>query len=296
MKKKLSTPSNTLEIARRLRVDLTEAEKLLWSRLRSKQIHNLKFRRQHPIPPYIADFFCDEKKLIIEIDGGQHSPESDKKRTNFLAQKGFRILRFWNHEVTENIEGVLEKISLEACGESGPSPCPLPEGEDSRKIRVAGVMTAHGVRGLVKLRCYLEDANDLESYNPLSDENGQVYEVKLRNPVGNDWVAEITGIANRNDAEKLRGLQLYIDRERLPDTDDNEFYYEDLIGCSAITADGQAAGSVIAVENFGAGDLLEIQPPQGQSYYLPIAEPFVQNIDMGARIITVEPAEEFMNE
>jgi 16S rRNA processing protein RimM len=158
------------------------------------------------------------------------------------------------------------------------------------------IMTAHGVRGLVKLRCHLEDAGDLENYNPLHDDHHKAYEIKLKNPVGHDWVAEITGITDRNDAEKLRGLQLYIDREQLPEISDNEFYYEDLIGCAAITADGQPAGSVIAVENFGAGDLLEVRPLQGQTYYLPIAEPYVQNIDTDSRVIVVEPAEEFMNE
>lgn len=164
-----------------------------------------------------------------------------------------------------------------------------------KTICIAEIMTAHGVRGLVKLRCHLEDPQDLKDYLPLFDDKGRTYTVVLKNPVKRDWIAEINGISDRNDAEKLRGLKLYVPREALPDTGDDEFYYEDLIGCAALSTDGADMGSVIAVENFGAGDLLEIKPPGGASYYLPISDPYVQDIDLEARRIVIEPAEEFMN-
>lgn len=171
---------------------------------------------------------------------------------------------------------------------------PLPG--SSASICVAEVMTAHGIRGLVKLRCYLEDPSDLDQYNPLTSSDGQKWELLLKNSLKDDWIAEIKGIADRTAAEKLRGLKFYVARDQMPEPDANEYYYADLIGCRAILADSTAVGTVIAVENFGAGDLLEIRPLTGQSYYLPIAEPFVQVINIQAKTITVEPSEEFMNE
>lgn len=99
----------TLERSRYLRTNMTEAEKKLWYYLRKKQ-RGVRFRRQHPIPTYIVDFICLEEKLIIELDGGQHHEEADRERTAFLESQGYRILRFWNNEVLENIEGVLEVI------------------------------------------------------------------------------------------------------------------------------------------------------------------------------------------
>ncbi len=163
-------------------------------------------------------------------------------------------------------------------------------------ICIAQVMTAHGIRGLVKLRCHLDNPADLQSYNPLHDEQGKAYEIVLKNPVQKDWIAEIKGITDRNDAEKLRGLRFFISRDDLPEPDEDEFYYEDLIGCKAISAQGLVLGAVIGVENYGAGDLLEIRPMTGQSYYLPIAEPYVQDIQLDNRTIIIEPAQEFMNE
>ena len=103
-----------IPFARHLRKSQTDAERNLWSRLRSKQIKGVKFRRQQFIGPYIVDFVSLEKKLVIEIDGGHHNDaeivETDEKRTKWLKQEGFQVLRFWNNEVITNIEGVVEKI------------------------------------------------------------------------------------------------------------------------------------------------------------------------------------------
>ncbi len=101
-----------IELARKLRRDATEAEKMLWYHLRAKQLENLKFRRQQPIGNYIVDFICFEKKLIIEVDGGHHSENkvSDKKRTKWLNDNGYKVIRFWNHEILLNCKGVLEEI------------------------------------------------------------------------------------------------------------------------------------------------------------------------------------------
>ena len=98
--------------ARRLRRNQSDAEYALWTELRGHKFHGLKFRRQHPIGPYIVDFCCINKRLIIELDGSQHleSTEYDERRTTFLNRQGFRVVRFWNHEALLGMENVLEKI------------------------------------------------------------------------------------------------------------------------------------------------------------------------------------------
>jgi very-short-patch-repair endonuclease len=102
-----------LEKSRDLKKSLTDAEIKLWANLRQANL-GASFRRQHPVPPYIADFACPEKNLIVELDGGQHSEqhEYDLKRTAYLNEQGYGVLRFWNNEVLGNIDGVLETISL----------------------------------------------------------------------------------------------------------------------------------------------------------------------------------------
>ena len=97
---------------RTLRCNPTDAERDLWQSLRGRQIDGAKFRRQHPFSSYILDFACIERKLVVELDGGQHTETTkyDDSRTRLLEQAGFAVLRFWNHEVFENREGVLEVI------------------------------------------------------------------------------------------------------------------------------------------------------------------------------------------
>ncbi len=101
-------------LARILRKNMTDAERLMWKHLRNRRLDEWKFRRQHPIGKFIVDFVCLEKKLIVEVDGGQHAQnlEADAKRTEYLRQKGYRILRFWNNEVLQETESVLNSILL----------------------------------------------------------------------------------------------------------------------------------------------------------------------------------------
>ncbi|MFM2151122.1 MAG: primosomal protein [Pseudomonadota bacterium] len=95
--------------ARRLRRELTEVENRLWSALRSRQ-HGFKFRRQHPIPPYVADFACIEARLVVELDGGQHGGAADAARDAKLVAMGWLVLRYWNSDVADNLDGVLADI------------------------------------------------------------------------------------------------------------------------------------------------------------------------------------------
>jgi len=100
--------------ARSLRANQTDAERRLWQLLRSRQLNGLKFRRQHPVGPYIVDFCCLEQRLIVELDGGQHADatRNDEVRTHWLSLQGYRVLRFWNHEALIETSAVLEAIQL----------------------------------------------------------------------------------------------------------------------------------------------------------------------------------------
>ncbi|MBM3934611.1 MAG: endonuclease domain-containing protein [SAR202 cluster bacterium] len=135
----MKTDKYLTELARDMRRSMTPAEFLLWKHINNRQLNGLKFRRQQPIQNYIADFACKEIKLIIELDGGQHSgPEaivSDTKRTEHLEANGWKVVRFWNNDVTRNLEGVMaeliritEKPALTGPDEaSGP---PLPQSRE----------------------------------------------------------------------------------------------------------------------------------------------------------------------
>ncbi|MCK4778447.1 MAG: endonuclease domain-containing protein [Actinomycetia bacterium] len=106
---------NLIKRARDLRKNSTDAESLLWKHISRKQLEGIKFRRQHPIENYIVDFICFEKKIVIEVDGGQHNIDNKKDiiRDNFFNGKGYKVLRFWNNEVLKNIEGVIGVIREE---------------------------------------------------------------------------------------------------------------------------------------------------------------------------------------
>ena len=108
--------------ARRLRRDQTDAERKLWSRLRDRRLCGVRFRRQHPIGPFIVDFCSIEANLVIELDGGQHALQarSDAARTEFLQRQGYQLLRFWDNETLANIDAVLLRI-VEALGHAFPS-------------------------------------------------------------------------------------------------------------------------------------------------------------------------------
>jgi very-short-patch-repair endonuclease len=110
-------------LARELRKNMTDAERIIWYYLRDRRLSGWKFRRQHPIGPFIVDFICIEKRLIVEVDGGQHNlnPEIDIKRTEYLKERGYRVIRFWNNDVLKETEAVLNSILL-SLSDNIPSP------------------------------------------------------------------------------------------------------------------------------------------------------------------------------
>ena len=125
-------PSVTRQRARDMRTASTDAEHKIWQYLRAGRFDGLKFRRQHPIPPYIADFCCVEKRLILELDGSQHSQDVDAARAMYLKSQGFQILRFWDNDVLLKTDSVLEAI-WNATHAPNPHPNPSPEGRGANR-------------------------------------------------------------------------------------------------------------------------------------------------------------------
>ncbi|MEM9469597.1 MAG: ribosome maturation factor RimM [Pseudomonadota bacterium] len=143
---------------------------------------------------------------------------------------------------------------------------------ETKRICVAKIATAHGVKGLVKLHVFAEDETLVNGPLFISEDGSNTLNITLKNATAKHWLATVEGVIDRNDAEALRGTELYLDRTALPDLDNNEFYYEDLIGLLAIDEKGDTVGEIIAVENFGASDLLEIKPNGKPSFYLPVSD------------------------
>jgi 16S rRNA processing protein RimM len=160
-------------------------------------------------------------------------------------------------------------------------------------ICVARIGAAHGVRGAVKLWTFTEDPLAVKAYGPLVTKDGaRQFEVTHAREAKGHLVATLKGIATREDAERLNGLELYIAREKLPATDDDEYYHADLIGLAAVTPANEPVGRVIAIHNFGAGDIIEIAPPSGATMMLPFTNAVVPSVDLASGRVTIElPAE-----
>ncbi|MGH6728087.1 MAG: ribosome maturation factor RimM [Pseudolabrys sp.] len=163
----------------------------------------------------------------------------------------------------------------------------------SDRIRVARIGAAHGIRGEVKLWSFTEDPMAVAQYGPLETEDGaRRFEIEAARPAKDHLVARIAGIADRDAAEQLRNTDLFVPRDRLPPIEDADtFYHADLVGLAAVSETGAALGTVTAVHNFGAGDLIEIAPAEGEPLLLPFNETTVPTIDLAAgRIVVVLPA------
>ena len=160
-------------------------------------------------------------------------------------------------------------------------------------ICVARIGAAHGVRGAVKLWTFTEDPLAVRSYGPLMTKDGtRQFEIADAREAKDHLVATFKGVATRNDAEKLNGIELYIAREKLPATDDDEYYHADLIGLAAVNAANEPLGKVIAIHNFGAGDIIEIAPTQGPTMLLPFTNAVVPTVDLaGGRVVIELPQE-----
>ena len=160
-------------------------------------------------------------------------------------------------------------------------------------VCVARIGAAHGVRGAVRLWTFTEDPLAVKDYGPLMTKDGtRQFEVTHAREAKDHLVVTLKGVASRDDAERLNGLELYVPRDRLPETDDGEYYHTDLIGLAAVTTTEQPLGKVIAIHNFGAGDIIEIAPPQGATMLLPFTNAVVPTVDLDAGRVVIELPQE----
>ena len=161
------------------------------------------------------------------------------------------------------------------------------------QICVARIGAAHGVRGAVKLWTFTEDPLAVKRYGLLVTKDGaRQFEVTHARAAKGHLVATLKGIATREEAERLNGLELYVAREKLPATGEDEYYHADLIGLDAVTPANEPLGRVIAIHNFGAGDIIEIAPPNGATMLLPFTNAVVPSVDLaGGRVVIELPQE-----
>jgi len=165
------------------------------------------------------------------------------------------------------------------------------------RICVARIGAPHGVRGAVKLWTFTEDPLAVKRYGPLMAKDGaRQFEVTHAREAKDHLVASFRGVTTREEAEKLNGIELYITREKLPATDDDEYYHADLIGLAAVTSANEPLGRVIAIHNFRAGDIIEIAPPQGATMLLPFTNAVVPAVDLANGRVVIELPDEIEGE
>ncbi|MFL6791264.1 MAG: ribosome maturation factor RimM [Bradyrhizobium sp.] len=159
----------------------------------------------------------------------------------------------------------------------------------SARICVARIGAAHGVRGAVKLWTFTEDPLAVTRYGLLTTKDGaRQFEVTHAREAKGHLVATLKGIAARDEAERLNGIELYVAREMLPATGADEYYHADLIGLAAVTPAGEPLGRVIAIHNFGAGDIIEIAPANGATMLLPFTNAVVPTVDLANGRVVIE--------
>lgn len=163
-----------------------------------------------------------------------------------------------------------------------------------RRIMVGVVTGAHGVRGLVRVKSFTTEPAGLIAYGPLTDADGVVsYGLAVKGMVKGQVLAAVTGCTDRRAADALRGAELYLERDLLPEPEDeDEFYHADLIGLAAVAADGMALGTVRAVFDFGSGDMLEVTDADCAATFYPFTRDVVPEIDPAAGTLTVLPPAE----
>jgi len=163
-----------------------------------------------------------------------------------------------------------------------------------RPICLGVIVAAHGVRGLVKIKSFTADPGDLTAYGPLHDEAGtQTFEIALAGRAKELLLGRVAGVEDRDVAEALKGTRLYVDRDVLPAPEEEETYYHaDLVGLRVEDEAGASLGQVVAVQNFGAGDLIEVERSEGATQLLPFTRAAVPEVDIaGGRLVVRPPAE-----
>jgi len=168
----------------------------------------------------------------------------------------------------------------------------MPDRTATARVCVGAIAGAFGVRGEVRLKSFCAEPEAIADYGPLSDEAGaRSWSVAITRPVTNGFAARLGGVATREQAEALKGVRLYAPRERLPHLPDDEFYHADLIGLAVFDSGGVKLGEVRAVQDYGAGDFLEIATPDRKTALLPFTREAVPTVDLAAGRLIADPPE-----
>lgn len=159
-----------------------------------------------------------------------------------------------------------------------------------RKVCIGAIAGVHGVRGLVRIKSFTDAPEDVAAYGPVTDAAGaRRFVIEAKGMVRGMVLAHIDGVDDRDAADRLRGTELYVDRDVLPAAESDEFYHADLIGLDVETRDGAHLGKVKAVQNYGAGDILEVTRDDGGIDMLPFSHAVVPEVDLTGRRLVVEP-------
>jgi 16S rRNA processing protein RimM len=166
-----------------------------------------------------------------------------------------------------------------------------PRGE--RRICVGEIGAPHGIRGEVRLRSFTAEPGAIARYGPLETEDGRVFAIEMMRPGKDGFVARLAGIRDRDAAARLARTKLYVPRERLPEPQEaDEYYYADLVGLTVVDRNGKVLGTVMALHNFGAGDLIELRPAQGgATVMLPFNAAVVPVVDVAGGRLVIDPPE-----
>ncbi len=168
---------------------------------------------------------------------------------------------------------------------------------DDQKVLLAKIGAAHGIRGEVRVKPFGDDPLSFTDYGVLTTRDGKrIFEVERARVQKTVVVTKFKGITDRNQAEELNGLELYISRDQLPEPDEDEFYYSDLNGLDVLDLNGETLGKIVAVQDFGAGDLLEIRPKRGRTFYIPFTKEFVPAISLENGQVKVALPEDYFSE
>ena len=164
---------------------------------------------------------------------------------------------------------------------------------DAERVVVAQFGAAHGVRGEIRLKSYTEVPLTVADYGPLESADGRVFVVASARPAAGKsqdmLVVAVEGVTTREEAAVLNGLELSVPRARLPATDTDEYYCADLVGLDVVMKDGTGAGTIVAVRNFGAGDLVEVAPARGPTFLVPFTCAAVPEVDISGGRIVIDP-------
>ena len=163
--------------------------------------------------------------------------------------------------------------------------------QNNKPILVAMIVSAHGIKGIVKIKAFTEKPEDLSTFQTLQDINGKAFNLSIKSSKGEFCLASVAGLTTRNEAENLSGTKLFVSRDELPPTSADEYYYEDLTGLKACYPDGSSIGTIKQLVNFGAGDILEIEH-HNKTFYYPFHKNFIQDIDFDKKAIIVTPIED----